>query len=709
MKLIIVESPTKAKTLSSFLGKNYKVESSYGHIRDLPKSRLGIDLENNFEPQYIIPVKSKKRVTELKKLAAKADKVVLATDEDREGEAIAWHLAQALNLGSSEFPSLTKSKSTKASKQATNPKVQTVERIVFHEITEHAIREALQNPRELDLDMVDAQQARRILDRIVGYKLSPFLWKKVQRGLSAGRVQSVALRLIVDREDEIKKFQNQEYWSLIAKLKSDKGEFGAELYKIGDKDLDKMEIESEAKAKQIMSDLAGASFEIAEIERKETSKNPLPPFTTSTLQQVAAQKIGFSAGRTMRAAQHLYENGLITYMRTDSVNLATEAVSAGRAWIEENLGGKYLPEDPRRFKNKSRLAQEAHEAIRPTKPNFTPESFTGEPDETKLYNLIWRRFMACQMSPAIFDALRIEVLAEKKNIPAHRFRANGNTLRFDGFLKIWTTKLEETELPALQKNDPIEFLDWLPEQHFTQPPARFNEASLIKTLEQYGIGRPSTYAPIIYVIQARDYVEKQQGRFFPTEIGTRVSNVMTENFKDIVDIQFTAKMEEELDNIAEGKREWRKVLHEFYDPFTKNLAEKYETVADKAVINEPTDEVCEKCGKPMVIKLGRFGRFMACTGYPECKTTKAIKEPPKKTGITCPKCKQDELIEKKVSRKGRARGKMFWGCNRYPDCDYATWTDPTRITPVYDPVKEAEAKAAREARKEKYGDKTKKK
>ncbi|MFH0890619.1 MAG: type I DNA topoisomerase [Candidatus Liptonbacteria bacterium] len=719
MELIIVESPTKAKTISGFLKSGYKVESSYGHVRDLPKSKLGIDLENDFEPQYIVPVKSKKKVGELKKLVAKADKVILATDEDREGEAIAWHLTQALGLANSaELIADSKEANHQPSAISHRP----VERIVFHEITKRAIQEALEHPREIDLCLVNAQQARRVLDRIVGYKLSPFLWRKVQRGLSAGRVQSVALRLIADREEEIQKFQNQEYWSLFAKLKSGEGEFQAELYRIGEKNLDKLELGNEALVKKIISDLEGASFRITEVERKETAKNPMPPFTTSTLQQAAAQRLGFSAGRTMRTAQRLYENGFITYMRTDSVNLAAEALKSGRAWIKENLGPKYLPDTPRHFKNKSRLAQEAHEAVRPTQPALTPEKFGGEPEEVKLYNLIWRRFIACQMNPAVFDAVRAEVLSEKNGVVPHRLKANGNTLKFDGFLKIWQTKFEENELPPLRENSVAELREWLPEQHFTQPPARFNEASLIKTLEQYGIGRPSTYAPIIYVIQARGYVEKQQGRFFPTEIGTLVNKVMTENFSEIVDIQFTAKMEEELDNIAEGKREWRGVIKEFYDPFAKNLEGKYETVVKRDLIDEKTDQVCEKCGKPMIIKLGRFGKFMACSGYPECKNTKSLKDPPKPTGIFCPKCKltrspapegatdgkQGELVEKAVSRKGRARGKIFWGCNRYPDCDYATWTDPTRVPPEYDPIKEAEAKTAREERKKKYASRGKK-
>ncbi len=696
MELVIVESPTKAKTIARFLPKKYKVESSYGHVRDLPKSKLGIDLEHEYEPQYIIPKKAQKRVGELKKVAAKANNVILATDEDREGEAIAWHLVQALKLDEAN-----------------------TQRIVFHEITKSAIEHALQKPRQIYSHLVDAQQARRVLDRLVGYKLSPFLWKKVRRGLSAGRVQSVALRLIVDREEEIKAFKPDEYWTIAALLKGGQGEIEAELYRIGEEALPKLGVPDKARADALVKDLERASYKIASLEQKEVQKHPLPPFTTSTLQQTAAKRFGFSAQKTMYLAQHLYENGFITYMRTDSVNLSEEALRGTERWISENLSKDYLHQGARVFKNKSRLAQEAHEAIRPTDPLRTPEIFLTERksdeksdrDSARLYELIWRRLIASQMTPARFEAIKAEVEAKTKD-KEYGLRASGNMLRFDGFLKIMPMKFEEKELPPLKEGETLELKELRPAQHFTEPPPRFNEASLIKTLEKNGIGRPSTYAAILSVIQNRDYVEKQQGRFYPTEIGSLVNKILSENFAQIVDIQFTAKMEEELDEVAEGKTPWRQVVGKFYEPFAKNLAEKYESVIKEKLIDEKTDQVCEKCGKPMIIKLGRFGKCMACSGFPECKNAKSLKEPPKPTGIKCPKClaspepalrdASGELIERRVSKRGRARGKIFWGCNRYPDCDYAVWDDPTKIPPVYDPVKYAEEKAAREARKSAY-------
>lgn len=656
MNLVIVESPTKARTISKFLGKEYKVESSYGHVRDLPKSKLGIDLDKNFEPQYIIPKKSQKRVTLLKKEAAKAKEVILATDEDREGEAIAWHLTQALNLGNSK-------------------------RIVFHEITKPAIQAALANPRGLNSNLVDAQQGRRVLDRLVGYKLSPFLWKKVARGLSAGRVQSVALRLIVDREEEIKKFIPQEYWTITAEFRTAKGKFTAELAKVGKKALDKLDIKTETEARSIMDVLRRASFRIEKVEKKETRKNPLPPFTTSTLEQAAAGRLGFSAQKTMLVAQELYENGYITYMRTDSVNLSQEATIAASEWLRQNFGKDYTLEAPRVFKNKSRLAQEAHEAIRPTDVTLTLDRLpkikgkAADRDHKRVYELIWRRFVASQMTQAVFDSVKVDISASGKE--DYLLRANGSTLKFDGFLKVWPVKFEEKELPPLMEGEKADLLEVKPAQHLTEPPPRYNEASLIKTLEQYGIGRPSTYASIISVIKNRGYVEKSAGRFYPTEIGTLVNKVLTENFSEIVDVGFTAKMEEELDEIAEGKIKWQDVIREFYAPFSEHLAKMYESVRKEEVFQEKTDEVCEKCGKPMLVKIGRFGKFLACSGFPECKNTKSLKEPPKSTGLKCPKCGKGEIIERRV-QNGRARGKVFWGCSRYPDCDYATWTDPLR-------------------------------
>jgi DNA topoisomerase I len=693
MKLVIVESPTKAKTIGKFLGKEFRVESSYGHVRDLPKSKLGIDVDANFAPQYIIPRKIQKRVTELRKAAAKADQVILATDADREGEAIAWHLEQALELSG---------------------KKEKTERIVFHEITKSAIEEALQHPRSMDFNLVNAQQARRVLDRLVGYKLSPFLWKKISRGLSAGRVQSVALRLIVDREEEIQGFKPEEYWTIAAAFDSEHGAFEADVYKVGEEMIPKLGISNGDSAGEIVSDLKNAKFKITDIEKKESKKNPLAPFTTSTLQQAAAKRLGFSAQKTMYLAQHLYENGHITYMRTDSLNISKDALAAASEWIGSNLPAAYRLDGPRYFKNKSRNAQEAHEAIRPTDPRLTPQDFHGEKPAERLYDLIWRRFIASQMPEARFDATKIEIEAEGNK--TYGLKANGNTLKFDGFLKIWPMKFEEKELPPLENSTPITLKEVTPAQHFTEPPPRYNEASLIKTLEKYGIGRPSTYAPIISVIKARNYVEKNQGRFFPTEIGTLVNKVLTENFPKVVDIQFTAKMEEELDRVAEGNVDWPKIIREFYEPFAKDLEEKYESVSKKELTEETTDQVCEKCGKPMMIKLGRFGKFLACSGFPDCKNTKSIKDPPKPTGIMCAKClatpeRKDapgELIERRVSKRGRAKGKVFWGCNKYPECNFATWTDPTKETPVYDPVKEAEDLAAKEAKAAAYGKKEKK-
>ena len=648
MQLVIVESPTKAKTISKFLGSDYKVESSYGHIRDLPKSTLGIDVEKNFEPKYIVPVKAKKVVKQLKADAKKSDEVILATDEDREGEAIAWHLAQALELQ--------------------NPK-----RIVFHEITESAIENALKNPRELNNNLIDAQQARRVLDRLVGYKLSPFLWKKVVRGLSAGRVQSVAVRLIVERENEIRSFKPEEYWTIVAELLKNDAAIEFNLIQIDGKTLDKFDIKNKEQAEKISEELKKESFSIASIQRKEAVKNPPTPFITSTMQQEAARRLGYSAKKTMVIAQHLYENGHITYMRTDSVNLSKESVTAAKKWLTEEFGEKYALASPRIFKSKSKLAQEAHEAIRPTNVFQAPEKIElTDTGEQKLYKLIWQRFVASQMPPA-----KVAMTAVDTNAGKYGLRANGQQIVFDGYLKIWPQKFAEKELPNFQESEKLELKEVEPSQHFTEPPARYGEASLIKALEEHGIGRPSTYAPTLTVIQTRNYVKKEQGKFFPTEMGELVNKVLTEHFPRIVDIEFTAKMEEELDHIAHGKEKWQEVIGNFYGPFAKNLAEKYEEVSKKELMpEETTDEKCEKCGKPMVIKYGRFGKFMACSGFPDCKSTKQLpKEAPKPIGMKCPKCLEGDIVERKVSR-GRARGKIFWGCNRYPKCDYASWTNP---------------------------------
>ena len=675
MHLVIVESPTKAKTIGKFLGKDYQVESSFGHIRDLPKSKIGIDVENNFEPHYIIPLKAKKNVTALKKLAAKSDTVIIATDEDREGEAIAWHLVQALGLNAKRIPD---------SNPSADGQIPKTERIVFHEITENAIKDALKNPREIDINLVNAQQARRILDRLVGYMLSPFLWRKVTRGLSAGRVQSVTVRLIVEKEEEIRKFKAEEYWTIVASLLKIKNQnkeiknIEANLYKIGNETIGKMSIKNQEQAEKIKNFLENSEFKILSVEKKEVKKNPPPPFITSTLQQEGAKKLHYSSKQTMMFAQHLYEKGLITYMRTDSLNLSKDSLVAARALIKEKFGEKYLPENSQVYKTKSRLAQEAHEAIRPTDPFKVPEIINFEDEkEKKLYDLIWRRFIASQMPQAVFSATRVEIIAQNSlNLIPHTLVANGNILRFDGFLKVWPQKFEEKEIPELAENEKLNCEEIKTEQHFTEPPARYNEASLIKALENYDIGRPSTYAPTISVIQTRNYVQKnEQRRFQPTEIGEVVNKVLTENFPLIVDIQFTAHMEEDLDEIAEGKQEWTKVIKEFYGPFAKNLTEKYETVSKKETApEEKTDEVCEKCGKPMVIKTGRFGKFLACTGFPDCKNTKSLGiqiKGEKKSFGPCSKCGAGEVVMKRTKK-----GKFFYGCNRYPDCDYASWTKP---------------------------------
>ncbi len=659
IKLIIVESPTKAKTISKFLGKGYDVQSSYGHVRDLPKSTLGIDTEKDFEPHYVTPRKNQKVVTALKKLAVKSSGVILATDEDREGEAIAWHLASVLDLEKNNIPS---------------------ERIVFHEITESAIKHALETPREIDNHMVDAQQARRILDRLVGYKLSPFLWKKVVRGLSAGRVQSVALRLIAEREEEIAAFKPETYYTVLGNFETEKKEsFEAALATIDGKEIEEPGIREKATVETLLNDLKTAQFVVATAEKKELKKNPPPPFITSTLQQTAAQRLRFSAKKTMFLAQSLYEQGFITYMRTDSVNLSEDALRVAADWIGKNLGEAYLEGGPRRYKSKSRLAQEAHEAIRPTSANNEPGGLTLDKDQARLYDLIWKRFMASQLPQAVFLNQRAVIIGKNGDRELATFSATSSQIKFDGFLKIWPTSFEASHLPELKADDTVSLQNLVDTEHFTEPPPRFTEASLIKTLEKHGIGRPSTYAPIISVIQVRNYVVKEKGHFVPTEIGTLTNKVISSNFPQVVDIEFTANMENLLDDVAEGKTNWRKIIKDFYDPFAKNLEVKYEEVSKTDFINETTDEVCEKCGKPMLIKFGRFGKFMACSGYPECKTTKALpKDPPKSTGIKCEKCGEGELVERRVSR-GRARGKLFWGCNRYPKCDNAVWQRPDGI------------------------------
>src|SRR3989338_6445915 len=647
--LIIVESPTKAKTLKTFLGKEYKVLASFGHVRDLPKRELGVDTEKNFEPKYVIPAKAKKVIAELKKESKKAQNTILATDQDREGESISWHLMEALKLE--------------------NP-----QRIVFHEITKTAIDQALKTPGKIDMSLVNAQQARRILDRIVGYKISPILWKKVAKGLSAGRVQSVAVRLVVEKEEEIKKFVSQEYWQIIATLKkqdtrNNNQTFEAFLNKKNGKTVDKLEIKNEQESKEILKDLENAEYKIEKVDKKETKKNPLPPFTTSTLQQSAANKFGYSSKYTMSLAQKLYEQGHITYHRTDSLNLSQMSLDAAEKFITSSFGKNYF--NQRRFKAKGN-AQEAHEAVRPTFAEKSPESLKGELEsaQLKLYTLIWQRFIASQMTSAIFDSTKVEITANN-----YGFGANGQILKFDGFLKVYPMKFSENEMPELKEKEVVELININPSQHFTEPPARYNEASLIKALELHGIGRPSTYAPTLSTIQDRHYIEKNdQKRFFPTEMGVIVNDVLVKNLPEIVDINFTASMEKELDEIAEGKDTWQKTVKDFYEPFAKNLKEKYEDV-HKENLDIKTDKKCPKCGKDMVEKMGRFGRFFACTGFPECKHTESVitgaSPQAIKIDITCPKCAdrvahprsqsdRDKTIGPVVAKK-KPHGKKFYG------------------------------------------------
>ncbi len=672
MRLILVESPTKALTIKKFLGESYKVAATFGHVRDLPKSELGVDVENDFQPKYVIPTKSRKVVNFLKEGAQKSEIVILACDEDREGEAIAWHLAQALQLGKFQAPNPKSQTNSKYKIQNSKP----YERIVFHEITKGAIEEALKNPRDIDINLVDAQQARRILDRIVGYKLSPFLWKKLARGLSAGRVQSVAVRLVAEREREIEKFVPQEYWTIEVRLqRKEVGlpeiEFSAVLIKKDEKVLDKLEIKNKKEADEIVKDLKGAEYKVIDIEKKETRRNPFPPFTTSTLQQEAFRKFRFPAKMTMSVAQNLYERGFITYHRTDSLNLSSLALGTAKKFVTENYGENY--HQFRQFKTKAKGAQEAHEAIRPTYAEKTPEKLKIQAEldnnQFRLYGLIWRRFIACQMASAIFDSNTIDV-----GVKNYVFRANGQTLKFDGFLKVYPVKYEEMELPVLKKEEVLRLIKLAPQQHFTQPLGRYTEATLIKALEAEGIGRPSTYAPILSTIQERNYIEKDERKYFhPTEIGLAVNDLLVEHFPEIVDVKFTANLEEDLDKIAEGQKKWRKVIEEFYNPFAKNLEKKYQTVYKKEFTEKPTGKKCPKCGSPLLIRLGKFGRFYACSKFPKCRYTESL--PQNTLGVKCPKCQKGELVEKRTKRN-----KIFYGCNRFPKCDFALWDKPNGQT-----------------------------
>ena len=724
MKLIIVESPTKARTISKFLGKDFHVKSSFGHIRDLPQREMGVDIENNFAPKYVVNRKANEKVKPLKEEMKKAESVILATDEDREGEAIAWHLAEILKL---------------------DP--QKKNRIVFHEITKKAIEDALENPRSIDFHLVDAQQARRVLDRLVGYELSPLLWKKIKRGLSAGRVQSIALRIICEREREIEKFEKQEFWTISADLetKFPSGKFNAALTEQNGKKVEetivlklfageyktkKTIFADEKTASEIKAELEKAAYKVSEIAKKETQRTPPPPFTTSTLQQAAISSLGFSAKQTMMVAQKLYEQGHITYMRTDSVNLSLPSMITAKKTIEKMFGKDFALESPRFFKTRARGAQEAHEAIRPTRPEVSPEELNGSLDanQHKLYRLIWRRMVASQMQPAVFDSVKAVIAADAgKN--SYTFQANGSTIKFPGYLKVYGEKIPVSEnlLPPLKESENLKLDRINAEQKQTSPPPRYSEATIVKVLEEHGIGRPSTYAPTISTIIDRKYVDKnEERRLFPLEIGFLVNDLLVEHFKQIVDIRFTATLEEDFDKIAEGKKEWVPVIREFYGPFHKNLETKSQeikkenilekldkkcpecggdllvrfgrfgkfiacnnfpncrytekTEEDKKIEQENSGETCDKCGAPMVLKRGKYGAFLGCSKYPDCKNIKKITSD-KTTGVKCPKCPptgdrpQGDILERR-SRKGR----LFYGCSNYPHCDFSLWNRPTGKT-----------------------------
>lgn len=644
--LVIVESPTKAKTLSRFLGSGYQIVASMGHVRDLPRGEFGVDVKNDFVPKYVIPKEKIKMVNALVKQGAEAEKLWLATDPDREGEAIAWNLLQVvIDKGKVKSPDY--------------------KRVVFHEITEGAIKESFDHPRLIDQDLVEAQQARRVLDRLVGYKLSPLLWKKVKSRLSAGRVQSVALRLIVEREREIEAFKAEEYWLIDLEFAAKGGEiFIAQLSKIDGK---KAEIKNAKRADEISKDLEKAKYSVLEIKTKDVKKYPNPPFTTSTLQQTAATRHGFTAKRTMRIAQNLYEEGLITYMRTDSVNLAQSAVSAVRKLIEKEFGGKYLPQAPRKYKARSRLAQEAHEAIRPTDISKTADKLQLTDDHKKLYDLIWKRTLVCQMAEAVVAETSLLVLGQGKK--KYIAKASGQKVKFDGWYRVYDKMpIKEQKLPELSENDPLDLKKIDKQQKFTEPPSRFTEATLIRELEKNDIGRPSTYAPIISTLYERTYIERQEGaKIVPTPVGKTTVDFLVANFPEVVDVAFTAQMENNLDLIAQGQKTLPASLENFWEPFEKQV-EKVAEEAEKMKIEvEETDQKCEKCGKVMVIRYGRFGKFLACSGFPDCKNTKPLIE---ETGLTCP-----EDGGNIVMRKTR-RGKTFWGCSNWPDCKYASWQKP---------------------------------
>ncbi|MBM3933699.1 MAG: type I DNA topoisomerase [SAR202 cluster bacterium] len=667
--LVIVESPAKAKTIGRFLGSKYVAKASMGHVRDIPRSTMGVAVDDlSFTPTYEVMAEKQKVVAELAKASKEAETVYLATDPDREGEAISWHLVKAAKIDEAK-----------------------IKRVVFHEITAGAVKEAFDHPRAIDLNLVNAQQARRILDRLVGYELSPVLWRKVRRGLSAGRVQSVALRLVVDREREIMAFTAEEYWSIEAELtKRPKSSpeaipFMAELRGLKGTD-EKIKIGNQAEATRILADIEGAMYVVSAVTKRERKAKPAAPFITSTLQQEAYRKLRFGARKTMRIAQQLYEGvdlgpqgatALITYMRTDSTNLAESAVREAASYIRWKYGKEYMPDSPRVYAKKVKGAQEAHEAIRPISIGTEPEAVRQflNRDQYRLYDLIWKRMLASQMSDAVFDSTRVDIDAATKSKKVYEFRATGSVLKFAGFRAVYMEDADDAAkseddatgtLPELSARDLLDMLGITPEQHFTQPPPRYTEATLIKALEEDGIGRPSTYAPTIATVVDRDYVRKDQGRYYPTKLGFAVTGLLTQHFPDIIEVGFTARVEEELDEIARGERQWKPVLKDFYKPFNKKVSEAMENAkrVPSSEIDEESSEVCDVCGRPMVIKSGRFGRFLSCSGFPDCKNSAPLLQ---RIGVDCPECGNGQMVERK--KKGKD-GKKFYGCSNYPTCTF---------------------------------------
>ncbi|TMU87799.1 type I DNA topoisomerase [Bacillus sp. BHET2] len=651
--LVIVESPAKAKTIERYLGKKYKVRASMGHVRDLPKSQMGVNVENEFEPKYITIRGKGPVLKELKTAAKKVKRIFLAADPDREGEAIAWHLAHSLDMDTTSQC-----------------------RVVFNEITKDAIKESFKHPRAINMDLVDAQQARRILDRLVGYNISPLLWKKVKKGLSAGRVQSVAVRLIIDRENEIKSFTPEEYWSIDAEFTKGKDTFQASFYGIDGK---KVELKTEEDVKDVLGKVKGKSFEVNKVTKKERKRNPAPSFTTSSLQQEAARKLNFRAKKTMMLAQQLYEGiemgkqgtvGFITYMRTDSTRISEVAQKEAKEYVVNKYGEDFIKQSERKDK-KQQKAQDAHEAIRPTSTLRDPSSVKEflSRDQYRLYKLIWERFVASEMAPAIMDTMSVDLINGSV-----MFRATGSKVKFPGFMKVYVEGSDDQKeekdkfLPALEESDKVKSESIDPNQHFTQPPPRYTEARLVKTLEELGIGRPSTYAPTLDTVQRRGYVTLDNKRFIPTELGEIVLELVREFFPDIIDVEFTANMERSLDDIEDGNVKWERIIERFYQDFEKHL-EKAENEMEKIEIrDEPAGEDCEECGNPMVFKMGRYGKFMACSNFPDCRNTKPIV---KEIGVKCPKCEKGNIIERKSKKK-----RIFYGCDQYPDCDFLSWDKP---------------------------------